>query len=821
MAGVLIERAGFLASLEELLGEALDGSGRLVFLGGEAGVGKTTLAAALADAAAVPVRRGSCDNVTTAEALGPILDALPELIAAVDDEAGVSRLRLFRNVRGALSGSPMLLLLEDVHWADEATLDILRYLGRRLAGVRLMILATFRSEEVSRDHPLTVVMGDLAGLSGVVRMQLPPLTATGVRQLLDAAGSALDADAIFQRTGGNPFYLTEVLAAGAEQVPATVRDAVLARVSRLSQAGRETAAAASVLGRRAEAGFLAAVSGQPLTAVDECLERGVLVAHGDAVEFRHDLARLAVERSLSAAQRASVHTRALAHLTARGSHDHRWLAHHAAGCGDRATVMRDAPLAAARAARLGAHREAAEQFQLALRHHLPPDRQRAILLEQLSYECYLTDQLPRARESWLEALVIHERERNALSVGTAQRWLSRLSWVLGQNADSERYAAAAVSTLESLEPGPELAMAYSNMAQLYMLAGDTAPTVRWGTKAIELARELGDRQAEIHSLNNVGTALATGGDVLEGHTRLTQSLDLALAEDAHEHAARAFTNLGSTGVINRSLAEAERHVADVTRHPHIAPITQVSVLPVVGVLAARRGLDGTEALDEALAIAVRTRESLRLVPVAAARAEAAWIAERIQEVAAEIDHAWPATVAHPQPWDLGELSWWLYLAGDHRPVSAPLPRPFALMLAGEHQAAAAAWEALDFPLWSAYALAFSPEIRDAQQCLDILDKLGAPAVRHAVLRDRHARGLAVPRGPRTASRANPAGLTAREAEVLQLLADGLSYAEVAERLVLSEKTVGHHVSAVLRKLGEPTRSRAVAAALRLGVIPPR
>src|SRR6201986_2328314 len=168
MAGVLIERAGFLESLEGLLGEALDGSGRLVFLGGEAGVGKQAPAAALAEAAGVAVRRGSCDNVTTAEALGPILDALPELIAAVDDEAGVSRLRLFRNVREGLAGAPMLLLLEEVHWADEATLDILRYLGRRLAGVRLMILATFRSEEVGRDHPLTAVMGDLAGLSGVV-----------------------------------------------------------------------------------------------------------------------------------------------------------------------------------------------------------------------------------------------------------------------------------------------------------------------------------------------------------------------------------------------------------------------------------------------------------------------------------------------------------------------------------------------------------------------------------------------------------------------------------------------------------------------------
>src|SRR5262245_11505202 len=272
MADVLVEREDFLVSLERLLGEALDGSGRLVFLGGEAGVGKTALATALAETAGGPaVRRGSCDNVTTAEALGPIMDALPELAAAADHEAGVSRLRLFQQVREVLAESPMLLLLEDVHWADEATLDILRFLGRRLAGARLMILATFRSEEVGQEHPLTVVMGDLAGLPGVVRMQLPALSPAGVRQLLGQAGSALDADAIFRLTGGNPFYVTEVAASGSGQVPATVRDAVLARMSRLSQAAREVAASASVLGRGARADLLAAMSGQPLAAVDECL----------------------------------------------------------------------------------------------------------------------------------------------------------------------------------------------------------------------------------------------------------------------------------------------------------------------------------------------------------------------------------------------------------------------------------------------------------------------------------------------------------------------------------------------------------------------
>ena len=132
--------------------------------------------------------------------------------------------------------------------------------------------------------------------------------------------------------------------------------------------------------------------------------------------------------------------------------------------------------------------------------------------------------------------------------------------MLGQNAESERYAAAAVSTLETLGPGPELAMAYSNLAQLRMLADDNADALHWGTKAIALARELGDRETEMHALNNVGTVLATAGDLVEGQARLTQSLDLALASDAHEHAARAFTNLGAVNMINWSLADADRHL---------------------------------------------------------------------------------------------------------------------------------------------------------------------------------------------------------------------------------------------------------------------
>jgi len=404
-------------------------------------------------------------------------------------------------------------------------------------------------------------------------------------------------------------------------------------------------------------------------------------------------------------------------------------------------------------------------------------------------------------------------------------------------------------------------MAYSNLSQLRMLSDDHTEALHWGEKAIVLARRFGEREAEMHALNNVGAVLAWLGEVAEGWARLTRSLDMALADDAHEHAARAYTNLGGSHIQRRSFPEADRYLqagityctdrdldtwrlymsawlahslaeqghyatadrclADVLRHPHVSPITRVCVLTVAGALAARRGRDAMGPLDEALPIAIQTGEHQRLLPLVLARAEAAWIAGRPADVAAEIDRVWPFAIAHPEPWDLAGLSWWLRLAGAHRRASVPLASPFALMLAGEYRAAAGEWQDRGCPLWSAYALAFSPRLQDAQECMEILDGLGLPAVRHAVLRDRHARGLAVPRGPRAARRASPAGLTARETEVLQLLAEGLSYAEVAGRLVLSEKTVGHHVSAVLRKLGEPTRSRAVATALRLGVIQPR
>ncbi len=862
--GVLVERGGDLAALTALVDAACAGSGRLVFLGGEAGVGKTALAAALAEVATarMTVRRGRCDNVTTAAPLGPVLEAIPELADATEGSAtgeGVSRLRLFRRVGSLLSAEPTLLLIEDVHWADEATLDLLRYLGRRLGGRPLLGLATFRADEVTGDHPLTVVLGDLVGSPDVTRHGLTPLSVAGVGELIAASGLPADADELHGRTGGNPFYVTEVLAAGEQHLPATVRDAILARASRLSRPAHQVLAAAAVLGQPAAFGLLVAVSGQPAAAVDECVQHGLLVADEDAWMFRHELARIAVEQSLSPATAVTLHAAALQALRAAGRADDRRLAHHAASCGDHPAAIAHANRAAARATRLGAHRSAAAQYRLALRFEDRPD-ERARLLAALSYECYLTDQLDEAYATRREALELSESSGDAVAVGRAQRWLSRLSWYLGRNDEGERYAGQAVRTLEPLGDGPELAMAYSNLAQLRMNAGDAPATIDWGNRAIELARRIGDRDTEIHALNNVGTAIALAGESLEGRRRLAQSLDLALAADAHEHAARAYTNLGSVSVTIRELGDADRYlragiaycserdldswrlymrvwegrsaaeqgrypdareyVTEVLNHPRLSPVTRIMALVLAGELDARQGAAAPSHLDEAQTLAASTGEVQRLGPVAAARAEAAWIAGRNGDIEAEIDGAWAVAVDHPNAWDIGELAWWLTRGRRPRPLPVPVARPFALMLDGQWRLAAEAWHVLRCPLWAAYALAAAPDLDAAREALEIVDRIGATAVRSAILRDRQARGLPSPRGPQATSRANPSGLTVREIEVLRLLVEGLSNAEIAGQLFLSQKTVSHHVSSVLRKLDEPSRSRAVASALRRGIVTP-
>jgi DNA-binding CsgD family transcriptional regulator len=225
-------------------------------------------------------------------------------------------------------------------------------------------------------------------------------------------------------------------------------------------------------------------------------------------------------------------------------------------------------------------------------------------------------------------------------------------------------------------------------------------------------------------------------------------------------------------------------------------------------------------LDESLAIARQAAELPKLAPLACARTEAGLLGGDAARAAAELVPFTPSALI--DRWIVGELAVWARRAGVERGDVGPVPEPFALELAGEHAAAAACWSALGCPYDAALALGWSEDevlLRRGHHALLALGARPAAAIVARRLRERGARGLS--RGPRPATRANPAQLTARELDVLHLLADGLRNAAIAERLFLSPRTVEHHVSAVLRKLGAATRGEAVVEARALGLVKDR
>jgi DNA-binding CsgD family transcriptional regulator len=264
-------------------------------------------------------------------------------------------------------------------------------------------------------------------------------------------------------------------------------------------------------------------------------------------------------------------------------------------------------------------------------------------------------------------------------------------------------------------------------------------------------------------------------------------------------------------------------VIEVMSDPGASVPQQIVARVAGGLLAIRTGDDerGRQLLDEALAQARPTGELQRLAPVSAARAEAAWLRRDPASIDAETAVATGLAAEREQPWELGELAVWRARAGLTPPAGVVAP-PFAAELAGDPVGAARLWDELNCPYEAALARVQAddePRLRDA---LTELQRLGAlPAARLVSRRLRELGVRDIPRGPHPATTANPGALTPRELEVLELLAQGLRNVEIAERLVLSSRTVDHHVSSILGKLGARTRGEASAEARRLGLVEDR
>ncbi len=857
----LLEREASLALLAGYAADARLGDGRLVVLGGEAGVGKTALLERFQhDLRDARWSWGACDGLFTPRPLGPLYDLADQLGGELLDlcARGAHRDELFRALLRQVSGPGPLnvVVVEDVHWADEATMDLLRFAGRWLREARVLLIVTFRDDDLATDDQLRVALGELARQRSTRRISLTALSAGAVREL--ASGSDLEAAALYQLTGGNPFYVTEVLQAGMAEVPASARDAVLARAAGLSAGARQLLEVAALTGARVEAALLEATVGCPPPAVDELLASGLLAADGGWLRFRHEIARLAVEQAIPARRRAAIHGQILTALRSSGTRDEARVAFHAEEADDVAAVLRYAPAAARRAARLASHREAVAQFERALRFAAGfPAVTVAGLYDELAAELTLLDRAEQAADACKHALELWRAAGDLRREGDTTRRLSSSLWHLCRGEEAGAAAAAAVALLEPLGPGVELARAYAELASRSMVLGRHEAAIGNARRAQSIAERAGTPAVVSDALNTEAISAAILGREWAG--LMDRALRIALAGDLQAEAGRAYCNYYATYCAQKRFAEGEPLYADgiaycddhdiVTYGTFLrsertgmlektgrwdealalcldildraapAPITRLCPTTRAGTLMARRGEAGAwEYLDQAMADAVRTGEPQSIVPVRLARAEACWLEGRAADALSEAERADEAADTD-DAWSYGAVAAWLRRTGSSRRPRGEVAEPYRHELNGHWEKAAQLWTDLGCPYEAALVRLDAAEEGALREALSIFTELRASAVARLTRQRLRALGVrSIPAGPRSATRGDPLGLTRREREVLEEICAGQTNAAIASKLFISAKTVDHHVSAVLAKLGAPNRNAAAAQAAKLGLL---
>lgn len=861
----LLEREPFLVTLDEVVSQTTEGRGQIALVSGEAGIGKTSLIECFLarHQSATRALWGACEALFTPRPLGPLYDIAQQTRGTLQAllHGDGQRATLFAAVLDELTQGPLptIVVIEDIHWADEATLDLIKFLARRIHRTHTLLLLTYRDDALRRDHPLRLVLGDLPARE-VTRLWLPPLSEGAVATLARQASRPMDH--LHAITGGNPFFVTEVLANEAPGMPTTVSDAVLGRLSRLSPQATRLLELLAVVPTKLAWGIVEALRAEDSVALEECLAVGMLHLDGPWVGYRHELARQAVECALSPVRRRALHSEVLHAFLQRGCEQTplAQLVHHAAQAEEGELVLRFAPAAARQASAQGAHREAEAHYVTALRYADGRDsEQQALLLDGVSNERYLTGHMDDAIPPCEAALAIWHALEQGERVGHNLRQLSRFSWFLGRVAQAERYGREAVALLETLSPGHELAMAYGNMSHLLMLIGDNAQAIAWGERAIALAERMHDVETLSYALNNVGAAISNDGDD-RGLTLIERSLALALEQGFEEHVARAYANLAECESECRNYAKAtdycQKGIAYCAEHdlgsydhclrgqqarirlaqgdwagadadatailsvPWASGTNRIPALTILGIVRVRRGDPGVKpVLDEVRDLTLALGDTSCIAPVAMARAEWKWLQGDIEHCQAEAAIGVQAASECKHPWVMGEIALWRWYGGDPYEFSAALAPPFAAQIAGDWQTAATLWERIGCPYEQALALADGDEAAQ-RRALTILEQLGARPAAEMVRRRLllgGARGL--PRGPRLATQENPYQLTTRQLEILLFLTEGLRNPEIAERLSTSPKTVEHHVSAVLAKLKVRSRAEAVRVALQHGLVP--
>ena len=853
----LLERSDSLEKLKSAFEQAIMGKGQTVFISGEAGIGKTALVRAFLKQQKdrYILLEGFCDNLFAARPLGPLFDIAPKLGNHFEDilKANVGRDQIFPAVLDVLESQakPVILLFEDIQWADEATLDFIRYLARRISQLPCLFIMTLRDTEIQDNYSYRVILGELPP-TDYTKLQLQPLSKSTVDSMATHAGK--NGEEIYKLTAGIPYYVSEVLANYHNKIPETVRDSILSLYHRQFDQTRELWEKISVIPGRIELEVLKHMHTASSRVVEFCYRAGIILDDGSSISFKHELFRKTIEESLSPHRQRELHQLAVeAMLNATGIEvPYARIVHHARFAGDTKRIQEFAPKAAQRASALGSHTEAAKFYQIALETpgELRPFRL-IKLYEQYAYECYLTCQIGEAIKALETSLALLTPEQQ-LQKGNTYRMLSRLYWYDNNIEKAGELSKLAIQNCEAHPTSHELAMAYSNMSELMMLKDQSSECLEWGRRALAIADQVDDHEVRSHALNNMGTVMMKDFKTIEqGQNYLQDSLQIALVRDLEEHAARAYSNLSFTyvelGHYDKTLELVEAGIqychdrdlhawtnylqcsnATLLMHtgkwtealdlcelilesPYQQSVARISLECVRNTIRIRRGESLTVDFSAVREEAKRIGELQRLVCVVKILLEQEWLngvnkadEEIIRQCAEKINkrNFW---------WYYHEVKFWLELTNRHELVNDVFKSTDTDSSGAQEKRGS-----------DIYLMALMMSLGDddqQKQALSLLMELGAEASAAKIEGRLRERGISqIPRGPRSSTRENAAGLTRRQMEVLTLLATGLQNKEIADQLFLSAKTVDHHISDILSKLDVNTRSKAVARATELGIL---
>ena len=861
----LIERDGFMASLQKHFGDIADGEGHCIFISGEAGIGKTALVKAFCKKQSdeCSIYHGACDALFTPRPLAPLYDILWQVNKErwPTSPSSEERSALFANFFQELSAKKgkLLIVFEDIHWADEGTLDFIRFFARRIYQLPCLFILTYRDNEIHSMHPLRNVLGQLPPDS-FTKLLVTRLSKQAVVEMATQKGYS--GEDVYSVSGGNPFYVNEILASYSPGVPDNIKDSILSVYERQKEGTKNAWQIWSVMPEGLEVERIATIKNSCWD-IDHCFAISVILVQDGKVVFKHELYRRTIEESLTPFKRMELNKMMLElfldSFEEKGEIER--ILHYAKNANEKKLVVKYAPEAAVKAASIGAHKEASKLFLTAIEYFEGNDtNQLAKFYKAYAYECYLSNQIQEAI-TFTEKVLNNSRENSDIEkTGDSLRFLSRLWWFDGNRKNAEDFAWQAIEVLKDQPASITKAMAFSNMSQLKMLSNEPAECMLWGEKAIAMANELGNEEVLCHALNNVGSVnMFIHSSQQKGIAMLQHSLEIALRNSYHEHAARAYTNLASGLVKIKKYAFASKTLDDgihyceegdlnswnfymlswkarlnletgnwreacsiadnLLKNEKQPAIIKITALIVVAKILMRKGdKDVLPLLLEAKIKSFKTMELQRVIPSMTALLEYEWLTGKTIIEQNDIEQTTVLMQQTGIDLEKNEFAFWMKKAGRHFDTGKEIAEAYDTSSAAKTLKAASFWEKTGC-LYEQALVLFEGKEDDKRKAIKLVQDLDANAVYEKMKQEMRNSGIKnIPRGIRKSTRSNAALLTYREMDVLRLLKEEMQNKEIAAQLYISVKTVDHHISNILFKLDASSRSKAVREAIRLGIL---